>query len=536
MKNTEIIIDLSGFTESAVLVTNFFINQNIVESGNRFGWNVAKAKVQFEAKKNQVISFQLMASDHSVIASAEFKNAEGNEYWVYEYISRGRNSTDPFEATIDNFLDLLISDYGQSELLMNLPVISVELRYDKSVRSIRYALSIQRLYMPLFFIQADRAGFISSVSDYQDKKQAYYLSTWPDSENKQLFLQGKGNNISAPLPFGEPITTILQVQGIRVYPLKFVYSSESKKELSEKGVFLLDLLKILNQPHVILKFIPTINYHITKPCNMKCKHCFSEFHEMTEDWLDVPQAKDIISKIANLKSVRKINFSGGEPTLHPNILEIVQFAKKCGLETSIITNGIKLAGDPKFRDELLRSLDILAISLDSFDSEKNKIIGRVVGSKTMLIADVLTIREACGDNVGFKINTVVTNLNADQDMSREILELKPIRWKILRMLPISGQNDGATPLHPDIDTYNRFVARHREILEPKGIKIVAEDNEDMTGSYLMIGPDGRFFYNTEGEHQQSETIIGQDLFDILCTVPLRREVFYKREGDYSCGN
>ena len=76
-------------------------------------------------------------------------------------------------------------------------------------------------------------------------------------------------------------------------------------------------------------------------------------------------------------------------------------------------------------------LDILAISCDSFNEETNIEIGRRQGNKNHL-SGLCRIREWCRDyRVAFKINTVVNTHNLEEDMSQEIMELSPIRWKVM---------------------------------------------------------------------------------------------------------
>ena len=53
------------------------------------------------------------------------------------------------------------------------------------------------------------------------------------------------------------------------------------------------------------------------------------------------------------------------------------------------------------------------------------------------------VRQLCKDyNVLFKINTVVNNHNVKDDMSDEIRELSPIRWKVFQCLSIYAENEG----------------------------------------------------------------------------------------------
>lgn len=75
-------------------------------------------------------------------------------------------------------------------------------------------------------------------------------------------------------------------------------------------------------------------------------------------------------------------------------------------------------------------LDILAISCDSFDEATNQLIGRAQGRKSHL-DNLYKIRQWCQQyKVAFKINSVINTFNVDEDMSENIAQLDPVRWKV----------------------------------------------------------------------------------------------------------
>lgn len=75
-------------------------------------------------------------------------------------------------------------------------------------------------------------------------------------------------------------------------------------------------------------------------------------------------------------------------------------------------------------------LDILAISCDSFDEATNQLIGRAQGRKSHL-DNLYKIRHWCQQyKVAFKINSVINTFNVDEDMSENIAQLDPVRWKV----------------------------------------------------------------------------------------------------------
>lgn len=76
-------------------------------------------------------------------------------------------------------------------------------------------------------------------------------------------------------------------------------------------------------------------------------------------------------------------------------------------------------------------LDILAISCDSFNEDTNFTIGRQQGNKNHLTS-LKSVQVWCRQyKVAFKINTVVNVHNLEEDMTEEIHELNPIRWKVV---------------------------------------------------------------------------------------------------------
>ena len=72
----------------------------------------------------------------------------------------------------------------------------------------------------------------------------------------------------------------------------------------------------------------------------------------------------------------------------------------------------------------------MAISCDSFDEETNRVIGRHQ-PKCHHLASLALVRDWCKTyRVAFKINTVVNTHNWEEDVSQEILDLNPVRWKV----------------------------------------------------------------------------------------------------------
>ena len=66
-----------------------------------------------------------------------------------------------------------------------------------------------------------------------------------------------------------------------------------------------------------------------------------------------------------------------------------------------------------------------------------------------------------------------------------------------------------------------------------GITVVPEDNDLMTGSYVMVDPAGRFFDNSAGTHTYSRPILEVGVEQALTDVSVDAGKFLSRSGMYA---
>ena len=246
----------------------------------------------------------------------------------------------------------------------------------------------------------------------------------------------------------------------------------------------------------------SVNYHLTRQCNYSCLFCF---HTATTSFvLPLDDAKRGLSLLADA-GTQKINFAGGEPFLQPLFLgELCKHAKSsCGMAVSIVSNGSKIT--KAWMDRYGEFVDIIAVSCDSFDEVTNIRIGRGKGRH---IESLKKVSEWCKKaGIKFKINTVVTSLNWQQDMTKEIMSLDPFRWKVFQVLLVYGENDGKPGMQDLLISgakFDDFCDRHAKVL---GSVLVKENNDDMRSSYLVLDEYMRFLDCSTYEKIPSPSIL-----------------------------
>ena len=109
---------------------------------------------------------------------------------------------------------------------------------------------------------------------------------------------------------------------------------------------------------------------ITSACNLDCPICYvhnkndGAFHMGTEDF------KRVLGHLRDDHGgeLDIVNFTGGEPTVHPHFLDFLELAREAGIHrVTICSNGIRLARDEALVRRLAELGARVALSFDSFE-------------------------------------------------------------------------------------------------------------------------------------------------------------------------
>ena len=100
-------------------------------------------------------------------------------------------------------------------------------------------------------------------------------------------------------------------------------------------------------------------------CNIRCPICFLPYCQERRPL----SLRDLTAVLDDKPSVERFTFSHGEPTLNPQLPEMIQILKKAGKVVNIHTNGVKLA-DYEYAASLKRAgMDHVSLQFDGFRDE-----------------------------------------------------------------------------------------------------------------------------------------------------------------------
>ena len=282
-----------------------------------------------------------------------------------------------------------------------------------------------------------------------------------------------------------------------------------------------------------------INWHITEVCNYSCRYCFGKWEKDTRELLhNAEHMQSLLHELAHYfhpdntrKQLKRdsvdtrirLNLAGGEPLLYPAQFEaIVRIAHTLGMNVSCITNGSRLHEDLLYR--VSGKLTVLGISVDATCADTNQAIGRVDRSGTLKLDELCQLVQLAryiNPHISIKINTVVNSANWTSDLSDWIERISPDKWKIFKVLPTVN-----TQLTISDREYQSFLNRHQHLSDI----ITAEDNTQMTQSYLMIDPVGRFYQNKEtgDSYDYSDPILEVGVEQALAQIRFNAVRFLER--------
>jgi radical SAM protein with 4Fe4S-binding SPASM domain len=205
-------------------------------------------------------------------------------------------------------------------------------------------------------------------------------------------------------------------------------------------VKLFDLLKKIN---IIIDeskkndFIKSENFDVvyilpTNSCNLKCKHCSSGSSPNIKEFLSFEKVKKIIDEVILLEP-KTINFTGGEPLLHEDIVKIINYTKENFTgRINLSTNGMLL--NDYLTEKLIDIVDSIDISLDGYDEKTCSFI-RGKGVFETVIKNVKKIQKKGFNSISLSMLNSSTTENDIEKFDKLCEDLK-VKSLVRRFTPI----------------------------------------------------------------------------------------------------
>ena len=206
-------------------------------------------------------------------------------------------------------------------------------------------------------------------------------------------------------------------------------------------------------------------------CNNNCIMCSTK--PKTQTYLDRP-TEEIINdlKEGKKKNYLRTEFTGGEPTIRPDILDLLKVAKELGYkEIALSTNARMLSYNSFCQKAVKNGLNRITFSLNAPDSQLGNAICRTPGAFEQTLQGIRNILKY--PSVTLSANTVLFQLNYQclGSIGKFIHNLDISAWNILDLIPDGYAKDFYQKLSVKMTDLSSTLNSLKDII--KGFQVVS---------------------------------------------------------------
>jgi MoaA/NifB/PqqE/SkfB family radical SAM enzyme len=211
---------------------------------------------------------------------------------------------------------------------------------------------------------------------------------------------------------------------------------------------------------------------VGRKCNAKCPFCY--YHHLGD--LSKQEYKSVDELTLDIVSAKKrgcdyIDFSGGEPMLHPDIANLIAIVNKNGMRCCVITNAT--CGETILLKCIDYGVDDFLISMHGFSETHDKIMGiKNARDRQINFIDVLN-----ANKISFRVNYVMSSINQNDIVSFSDFIASTIKPRIVNFINFNPHGQwGCDTVKSQKIISDLFIVENQlnaaiPILEAKGIGV-----------------------------------------------------------------
>lgn len=229
---------------------------------------------------------------------------------------------------------------------------------------------------------------------------------------------------------------------------------------------------------------PITVWNITRTCNLRCVHCYSDSAAMQYPGeLSWEQMQDVVEDLSGYQ-IPSLLLSGGEPMIHPHFFDLVDLSSNAGLKLTISTNGTLITPE---KAALLKAANVayVGISLDGIGKIHDE-FRRKEGAFDAAVRGFKNCHEV-GQKTGLRLTLTRHNVE-NIDRILDFIEEQQIQRVCFYHLVPAGRGSELQMLSAEesrgaIDTLiSRVEAWHKQGIERELLTVT----QPADGAYLLV--------------------------------------------------
>ncbi|CAG0955876.1 PqqA peptide cyclase [Anaerolineales bacterium] len=157
----------------------------------------------------------------------------------------------------------------------------------------------------------------------------------------------------------------------------------------------------------------TAYFNVISRCNAGCRYCLDwKNNSNVNTDVSIQKIEEILTSLKKL-GVIEVAFSGGEPYLRRDILDILRLAKNMGFVVRVITNGSAFTDKDMYKT-IESGISKIGISIDSINATKFELIrGLNLDRVKSNIEKLVHLREQSHKTLDLSLYVTITKLNIE---------------------------------------------------------------------------------------------------------------------------
>ncbi|MFH1691151.1 MAG: radical SAM protein [Candidatus Omnitrophota bacterium] len=212
---------------------------------------------------------------------------------------------------------------------------------------------------------------------------------------------------------------------------------------------------------------------LTRACNNHCMFCLDQ-DAQNNSFISKTKVVNTLQKALPLLKVKRVVLSGGEPTIHPDFLEIIKLSKKMGYEhIQVITNG-RMFSYKSFLEETIDSgLKEITFSFHGHNAKTHDRLTQAEGSFYEALAGLRNALHFKQKNLIISIDIVLNKLNVKYlyHMLKFFMHLGVFEFDLLQIIPFGRAWNNKELLFYDFENAQCFLKKAFTLAKSKNAHI-----------------------------------------------------------------
>lgn len=223
-------------------------------------------------------------------------------------------------------------------------------------------------------------------------------------------------------------------------------------------------------------------------CNLDCPYCYGP---NADDRIKLDLSLDNIYIVIDFlykEGVESIVIAGGEPLLHPNIIEIVEYIYAYDIKIALQTNITRI----DILKKVILKISWIGIPVDAISDDVNKILRTDEKYYTYILKAIQLVKDyRDNNNLKIKIGTVLTPYNINDNEINKIAhfinKIQPDLWKLYQVRPRGRAKNYYSSLYVSEKKIKKIEKKIRD--DYPNLNLFTSFSYDSTKAYCIIDPD-----------------------------------------------